>query len=63
LTAASAGSLLSPMSFSTCALGSHILSRTSVAPPPTAPAAAAGSGEVVPLGSGEVGCGGRRVRG
>nr|CAB3447840.1 unnamed protein product [Digitaria exilis] len=50
LAAASAGSLLSPMSFSTCALGSRILSRTGVPPPPPA-----GSGEVAPLGSGEVG--------
>src|SRR6185436_10332156 len=49
LAAASAGSLLSPMSFSTCALGRRILSRTGVAPP------GPGSGEVAPLGSGEVG--------
>jgi hypothetical protein len=47
--------LLSPMSFSTCALGSRILSRTGVAPPPAAPAAAAGSEEGALLWSGEVG--------
>uniref|UniRef100_A0A0A9DXY1 Uncharacterized protein n=1 Tax=Arundo donax TaxID=35708 RepID=A0A0A9DXY1_ARUDO len=40
LAAASAASLLSPMSFSTCALGSLILSRTGVA---------------APMGSGDVG--------
>jgi hypothetical protein len=34
LAATSAGSLLSPMSFSTCALGRRILTRTGVAPPP-----------------------------